>query len=125
MTTSTAGGGDVRPTSASGPGHRRDEAPSRTSIRLAVDVIRWDSDVDRLSAVGCPNCRGTLTLHQPDEASPELLLAACGGCRGWLLMDVLEGIMIGLPGRQALREARAASATSSGDGPAREGTKGP
>jgi hypothetical protein len=125
MTTTTKGDGGVRPASASGPGRRSDGTPSMTTVRLAVDVIVWDSDIDRLSSAGCPDCRGTLTLHQPDEASPDLLLAACGRCQGWLLIDVSEGIMVRWPSRQALREARAASAASPDSAPVRETSGGP
>jgi hypothetical protein len=84
----------------------------RTSLGLAADAIRWDSDVDRLSADGCPDCGGTLTLHQPDQESPDLLLAACQECRGWLLIDTNEGIIVRFPVQRLLREAREALATA-------------
>jgi hypothetical protein len=88
-----------------------------TSIRLSCDVIRFDSDVDHLSAIECPGCRGALALHQPDEAAPDLLLADCQGCHGWLIIDVTEGIIVRLPDRPARREARAALAGPTGSDP--------
>ena len=112
MTLTTGGDGRLRPASASGPGGRPDEVSLLTSLGLAADAIRWDSDVDRLSAVGCPDCGGTLALHQPDQASPDLLLAACRECRCWLLIDTNEGIIVRFPVKEAMREAREALAAA-------------
>ncbi len=102
------GGGNSRPTSTGGPGHRSDEAPAMTSIHLPFDIIRLDSDADHLSAVECPTCRGTLSLHQPDQALPDRLVAACHGCRGWLLIDVTEAIIVRLPDWREVQDAWAA-----------------
>jgi hypothetical protein len=76
---------------------------------MSIEIVRLDSDLDHISAVECPICRGTLSLQQPDEASPDQLLAVCQGCHGWLLIDVMEAIIVRLPDRRAVRDARAAS----------------
>lgn len=112
MAFSTRRDGRLRPASVSGPGRRPDEVSLPTSPGLAAVAIRWDSDVDRLSADGCPDCGGILTLHQPDQASPDLLLAACRECRCWLLIDTNEGIIVRFPVQGVLREAREALAAA-------------
>jgi hypothetical protein len=104
-----AADGDSRPTSTGGPGYRSVPVAARTSIRLALDLIRLDSGATRLRSVECPTCGGTLSLHQPDEVSPDRLLAVCEGCQSWLLIDVAEAIMVRLPDRRTIRDARAAS----------------
>jgi hypothetical protein len=76
---------------------------------MTIAIARLDSDLDHISAVECPICRGTLSLQQPDEASPDRLLAVCQGCQGWLLIDLTEAIIIRLPDRGTVRAARAAS----------------
>ena len=90
-----------------------------TSIRLAFDVVPLDSDADELLAVACPICGETLSLHQPDEASPDRLVATCPGCQGWFLIDLTEAIMIRLPDRRAVRDAWSASTGPRDSDPAR------
>ena len=80
-----------------------------TSIRLALDIVPLDSEADGLRALACPISGETLALHQPDEASPDRLVATCPGCQGWFLIDLTEAIMIRLPDRRAVRDARSAS----------------
>jgi hypothetical protein len=112
MTLTKGGDGRLRPASATGPGRRPVEVPSLTSLGLAADAIRWDPDVARLSAFGCPDCCNTLMLHQPDQAAPDLLLAACRECRCWLLIDIVEGVIVRFPVQEAMREARDALAAA-------------
>ena len=121
MSLTTGGDGRLRPASASGPSRRPVEVSLPMSLGLAADAIRWDSDVDRLSAVGCPDCGSTLMLHQPDQASPDLLLAACRKCRCWLLIDIVEGVIVRFPVKEAMREAREALAAAAGSAPPGEG----
>ena len=104
-----AADGDSQPTWTGGPSSRSAPVAATTSIRLALDVIRLDSGATRLRGAECPTCGGTLSLHQPDEVSPDRLLAVCEGCQGWLLIDVVEAIMVRLPDRRTIRDARAAS----------------
>lgn len=39
----------------------------------------------------CPVCDSALTLHQPDEAMPERLLAICPTCKSWFVLDCETG----------------------------------
>ena len=82
------------------------DTPIMTPIHLASEVIGPDADIDHLSVVPCPSCRIALTIHQPDEAWPERLLATCQRCQGWLLIDVEEMVIVRLPDRRAVRAAR-------------------
>jgi hypothetical protein len=49
----------------------------------------------------CRTCEAKLTLHQPDEDSPERLLGTCAGCGGWYLIEILqdgtEAFLLDLP----------------------------
>ena len=90
-----------------------------TAIRLAFDVVPLDPDADEFLAVACPICGETLSFYQPDEASPDRLIATCPGCQGWHLVDLTEAIMIRLPDRRAVRDAWSASIGSPESDPAR------
>lgn len=37
---------------------------------------------------GCPRCRGSLELLQPDAAQPYRLLGVCEDCSAWVVAEV-------------------------------------
>jgi hypothetical protein len=60
------------------------------------------------SGARCPDCKGALDLHQPDEGNPERLLGVCQRCSGWFLMDQRPGqrswMMVHLPDAATFRD---------------------
>jgi hypothetical protein len=62
----------------------------------------------------CRGCEAKLTLHQPDEDSPEHLLATCGGCGGWFLIEITqdgtEAFLLDLPNIALFRSVVAKTA---------------
>jgi len=61
-------------------------------------------------APSCPHCKNGLNLHQPDESSPDQLLATCDSCFRWFCLlelgsDGLDVLMIELPGKTMVEEA--------------------
>jgi len=76
-----------------------------TAIRLALDIIRLHPDPEAPSEVACPDCRGVLELHQPDQRLPERLLGTCPRCSAWFLIDTAAAAMARLPDPDALRGA--------------------
>jgi hypothetical protein len=75
------------------------------SILLTLDLIRLIPDPGDPSEILCPACHERLTLHQPDQKSPDRLLGTCAGCRAWYLIDLALAVMFRLPGEEDLRDA--------------------
>jgi hypothetical protein len=65
----------------------------------------------------CPHCNVGLNLHQPDECSPDQLLATCDACFRWYCLmelgDEHENVlMIELPGKAMIEMALAKDSAS-------------
>jgi hypothetical protein len=45
----------------------------------------------------CPRCKCNLALHQPDPHIPERLLATCGECSWWFLMNSDGTVLMPIP----------------------------
>ncbi len=73
------------------------------SIYLDLDLIGLDANPNGPLRVGCPSCLDDLTVHQPDQQSPDRLLGTCEECRAWFLIDTDGGIMVRLPSVEAFR----------------------
>jgi hypothetical protein len=57
-------------------------------------MVQMDlSDLDNCYQVECPKCLAPLVLHQPDIDSPDRMLAICGDCHAWYLLDDVDGVM--------------------------------
>ncbi len=56
------------------------------SISIVLGLFRFPSLSN--GGVRCPECEGTLILHQPDERNPDRLLGVCERCSDWFLMDL-------------------------------------
>ena len=56
----------------------------------SVSVVLGLFRIPSLSKGGvrCPDCKGALDLHQPDERNPDRLLGVCKRCSDWFLMDM-------------------------------------
>jgi hypothetical protein len=57
-------------------------------VEVRVQVIALDTEESQLS---CPDCDQGLNLHQPDETSPDHLLATCDSCTRWFALHELSG----------------------------------
>ena len=63
---------------------------------------------DGETELSCPVCDEELEIHQPDADLPDRLLATCGHCKTWYLIDVEaeesegEVVLIQLPGPDQL-----------------------
>lgn len=71
----------------------------------ALEANRPLSEADDYSGTRCPECRGRLVVHQPDERLPHRLLGTCRSCLAWFLMDAAGGLVFRLPDGVAPREA--------------------
>ncbi len=63
------------------------------SFRFTID----ESNPDFLAEVRCPRCEACLNIHEPDCDLPDRLLATCGACLSWYLIDCSTERMIRLP----------------------------
>jgi|GEM_PF-1477034 len=80
-------------------------------------TINWDVTALEVSGDGivasavCQKCRKELEIHQPQEDNPQELLATCGECGRWHLIQVAsdssEAWMFNLPGIDFIRETLA------------------
>lgn len=80
-------------------------------------TINWNVTALEVSGDGiiasalCQKCRKELEIHQPQEDNPQELLATCGECGRWHLIQVAsdssEAWMFNLPGVDFIREAMA------------------
>jgi hypothetical protein len=61
------------------------------------------SRLDELESAHCPACESLLERHQPDPDQPGRLLATCGKCSEWFLIDEDAGIIAQLPAAKQLR----------------------
>jgi hypothetical protein len=65
--------------------------PDRLAVELTV--FPRSSPHDR-----CPVCHRDVDVHQPDQTTPERLLATCIHCKAWFLIDEAADSMTLLPG---------------------------
>lgn len=96
----------MEPTRLRFPGARR--------IRVELRAGLIGSDVEGASS-NCPHCDTGLNLHQPDESSPEQLLATCDSCSRWYYLVELGNknvkvLMIELPDKSVIEQAFAKGA---------------
>lgn len=84
--------------------------PALDQIRVPLDLLPFPRplrDPDRIACV-CLHCSSRLSLHQLDPESPDRLLGACEACKHWYLVDLVpgvgEGLLVGLPGGEVIRE---------------------
>ena len=92
---------DVKPTRLKIPG------TGKVAVDLNVRVIAPD---DGGSAPGCPHCESGLNLHQPDECTPDRLLATCDSCFRWYCLVELGDremrvLMVELPSKSVIEKA--------------------
>lgn len=88
--------------------------PAHARPRLAVTVpVELNARIIQLSRSGlrphCPRCDNPLDLHQPDENSPEDLLATCDSCSGWFFVwqtgrQGRDLLLLELPSREAIED---------------------
>lgn len=71
----------------------------------ALEANRPLSGADDYYGTRCPECRGRLVVHQPDERLPHRLLGTCRSCLAWFLMDAAGGLVFRLPNELAPRDA--------------------
>jgi hypothetical protein len=57
------------------------------------------------SSVCCGRCQGALEFHQPDVEMPHRILATCGTCSSWYLIDLARGWLLAYPRFDPLRDA--------------------
>ncbi len=76
-----------------------------TSIHLTLDFIRIPGERGGRSRLRCPLCTEVLTLHQPDEQSPDRLLGTCTECDTWFVLDAAAGFLVRLPAVEDLQAA--------------------
>jgi hypothetical protein len=91
---------DLEPTKLRFPG------PKRIAVELSARLISLEKGG---SFLGCPHCACELNLHQPDESSPDQLLATCDACSRWYtLVDIGDGtssLMIEFPSKSTIEKA--------------------
>lgn len=58
----------------------------------AYELFRVLPDEGPYARVRCPDCRGPLAIHQPDERLPDRLLGTCRSCLAWFLLDA-DGVL--------------------------------
>jgi hypothetical protein len=78
----------------------------RIAVELSVRLV----DPESGSSPICPHCDSALNLHQPDETSPEQLLATCDTCFRWFCLvelgtESVDVLMIELPGKSMIEKA--------------------
>ncbi len=57
--------------------------------------------------VPCPECGDYLNVHMPDPELADRLLATCGECKSWFVMDCNRGELLPLPLPKSARVSRA------------------
>lgn len=57
------------------------------------------------STVQCARCQGDLEFHQPDMDAPHRILATCGECGSWYLLDLAKAWILAFPRFEGLEEA--------------------
>jgi hypothetical protein len=80
-----------------------------TSIACTLQVTRCPLDAEDFLCVTCPDCCGSVVIHQPDERRPDRLLGTCGSCSAWFLIAPAAASMVRLPDEAALDGPRTAS----------------
>jgi hypothetical protein len=80
--------------------------PTAMPFELVARAVSLSSPVD---ALGCPDCRTPLDLHQPDENEPAHLLGICASCGKWLFLvelkpDWSKAVLFELPSAGTIRE---------------------
>jgi hypothetical protein len=65
--------------------------PVRLNVELAVHALTNGLPHS------CPLCDGDTQIHQPDDSTPDRLLATCARCKTWFLIDESETSMVQLP----------------------------
>ncbi len=74
---------------------------ARTTIVIPVTAIRLPASTEGADPTPCPRCQIPLEFHQPDENTPDRLLATCEHCDAWFYVasGVKEGeaVLVHLP----------------------------
>jgi hypothetical protein len=87
--------------------------PRGREVRVAlwIATLPDSDDLDPERSLLCLVCDEELEVHQPDPDCPERMLATCGQCRSWYLVecdgDSGETLLVGLPDPDQIREADA------------------
>ena len=74
------------------------------AISLTLDLIHMRPAPEHISGVRCPTCRHALTLDQPNQQRPDLLIGTCEECESWFLVHPAAGVMVRLPSEHELRD---------------------
>jgi hypothetical protein len=62
-----------------------------------VPSVTFPPHSDESLPAACRNCGEQLDLHQPDSEMPSRLLATCGDCKTWYLLERgLKWILVGI-----------------------------
>ena len=81
--------------------------PALRTVLSPLDVLPFPHP--RVAPVGlpCPHCASPLTLHQLDIELADRLIGSCEACKRWYLVDLAAdrdvGVLVGLPGDDAVR----------------------
>src|SRR4051794_12496143 len=84
-------------------------------ITITCEVSSLAISPAGLATVSCQHCQTSLDVHQPDEKIPTHLLATCGRCGDWYMIELLsnrtQALMVTMPGVRMIRAALAALKT--------------
>jgi hypothetical protein len=75
------------------------------AISLTLQLIRMRPTPEDAPGIGCPACHHRLTLDQPNQQCPDLLIGTCEECESWFLVHPDAGVMVRLPDERELRDA--------------------
>jgi hypothetical protein len=82
--------------------------PAPRRVLAPLDQLPFPRPRAAHAPIACPNCSSPLTLHQPDPELADRLLGTCERCKHWYLVDLVPGgsggFLVGLPGREVVRE---------------------
>jgi hypothetical protein len=68
-----------------------------TTARVLLKLTSLERGREDYSSTRCPACDDGLVFHQPDPRLPYRMLASCGNCSGWFLLDLKTALIIQLP----------------------------
>jgi hypothetical protein len=82
--------------------------PAPRKVLAPLDLLPFPRPREAHAPIACLDCSSPLTLHQPDPELADRLLGTCEGCKHWYLVDLVPGraggFLVGLPGREVVRE---------------------
>ena len=82
---------------------------SRRRVALTLSCEAVDDPLSDPTEASCLSCREPLEFHQPDLDQPDRLIATCGDCKRWYLVEQAEqwpqGLLVLLPDARMLRTA--------------------